>query len=309
MNLFEKSEWLEKRRQCITGTDIGGIVGVNKYSSPMMVFMDKIGLLDPLVENEAMKWGKLLEPVIASRYADDNAIALTPGQFLVRDEIIGGTPDYLSHDKLIEIKTAGIYASRDFGEPGSDQIPDSYMTQVQWYLNLTDREHADLVVLIAGQDYRIYPINRNQTLIDILLVRARRFWEDYIVPQIPPRMDNSVGSEEFLKSFFPRSNNNMLVLPPNVIDYANRLKDVRLSIVHLEKEKAVLENEIKYEIGTNDGMENDDYKITWKSVKNGLRVDWEKVAKEANVDPAIIEKYTSVKADIRRFMFQTKKEN
>lgn len=303
MNTTEKAAWLEARRKCITGTDISQLVGVNPWGSPMNVFMDKLGLLDPLEETEAMRWGKILEPVIAARYSEDNGLVLVPGQFVVRDEILGGTPDYLSADKLIEVKTGGIYAAKLFGEPGTDDIPDNYMCQVQWYLNLTEKEKADLVVLIAGQDYRIYNIHRNQGLIDILVATAKRFWDTYVLPQIPPPMDASKGTDQFLKSFFPRSKGNMIPATASAVEAAQALKDCRDAITVLEKEKAELENIIKYEIGSNDGIENECFKITWKTVNRSIKTEWEKVAKALNPSPELIDQFSTLKSESRRFLF------
>jgi len=306
MDEKQRAEWIEQRRKCITGTDIGALVGVNHWASPMTVFLDKLGLSDPLLENEPMIWGRLLEPVIAGRYARDAGITLTDGVFIRKDPIGGGTPDYLADDKVIEIKTAGIHMAKHFGEAGTDEIPDHYMTQVQWYLYLTDLEKADLVALIAGQDYRIYHIQRNQKLIDILIVRACEFWENHVEPQIPPPMDATPGSEIFLKSFFPRSQGNIYQATPDAALIMDHLHGVRTAAAALDLRRAELENQLKYEIGTNDGLESSKYKVTWRSVKTGVKTDWERIAKECNPDTMLIDKYSANKAESRRFVFTSK---
>jgi len=298
----EKAEWLEKRRKCITGTDIASIVGLNRYGSPMSVFMDKMGLSQSIFENEPMKWGKALEPVIAARYADDNGVVLKQGEFLLKNDIFGGTPDYLSPSKLIEIKTAGMYAGRLWGDPGSDSIPDSYMCQVQWYLNLCDMDKADVAVLIAGQDYRIYHVNRNQNLIDLLIGSAETFWEEHIIPQLPPPIDATEGSKAFLQSFFPRSSGNMLEPTHDSAAMARELHDIRISIDTFEKRKTLLENQLKLAIGDNDGILGNNFKITWRSAKDSVKTDWEKLVRDMNVSPELIKEFSKTVAGSRRFI-------
>jgi predicted phage-related endonuclease len=268
----------------------------------MTVFLDKLGLSEPIAENEPMYWGKALEPVIAARYAQNNDTELVPGQFILRNEILGGTPDYLSPTKLIEIKTAGLYAARNFGEAGTDSIPDNYMCQVQWYLNLVDLEKADLVVLIGGQDYRIYHVNRNQKLIDLLVGRANRFWNECIVPQTPPPMDATDGSKQFLAAFFPKSTGNIVRANSDISVAARDLHELRRKITQLEETKALLENQIKYAIGDNDGVEDSNFKCTWKSTKDAMKTDWEACCK-LNCSKDMIAEYTIEKPGSRRFIF------
>jgi len=308
MEQAQRAEWLEKRRKCITGTDIGSILGINRYGSPISVFMDKIGLSEPISENEPMFWGKALEPVIAARYERDNGVALTQGTFITKKEIFGGTPDFLSPDRLIEIKTAGFYAAKSWGESGTDQIPESYLCQVQWYLMLTDREIADIPVLIGGQDYRTYTVVRNNALIDILTSSAEAFWNDCVVPQLAPPIDNSAASKQFLESFFPRSRGNMLEATAESGNMARELKAMRDEIDRLEERKALIENQLKMAIGDNDGITGDKFKVTWRSAKDTVKTDWEKLAKTFDLSPHMIKEFTSVRPGSRRFLLTFNEE-
>ena len=302
MNEQEKNEWLLKRRSVITGTDIASIIGVSKYGSPMTVFLDKLGLSEPLAENESMYWGKALEPVVAARYALDNKIDLVQGEFIKRDEIFGGTPDYLSPTHLVEIKTAGQYSAKFWGEVGSDQIPENFLCQVQWYLMLTDREVADVVVLIGGQDYRVYRVIRNQALISLLKDSAVSFWEKHIVPQTPPDIDATQGSKDYLKVFFPKSRGELLNATKASCDLVERLIATREQIEALDAEKTLLENRIKLLIGDNDGIIGENFRITWRSSKNATKVDWEAIARTLDVPDETKIAYTKTSQGSRRFL-------
>lgn len=303
---MQQDEWLAQRRTCITGTDISAIVGLNPYATAMSVYMDKLGLSEPVKDNEPMRWGRLLEPVIARRYADDNGVEIRQGEFIKKEGIFGGTPDYLTDQKLIEIKTVGIYGAKNFGESGSDIVPDHYLCQVQWYLNLVGMERADLVALIAGQDYRVFHIERNDKLITILCDAAYHFWHSHIVTQDAPAIDASESSEKYLKAMYPLNRGNIVSAPVICCQIAEDLAQTKQKLSELELDKTLLENKLKAAIGENDGMDDISFKATWKAAKDSVKTNWEKVAKELNPSSDLIEKYTTVSPGSRRFLFNYK---
>lgn len=67
----------EERRQGIGGSDVGAIMGANPYCSPVQIYREKIGELDPPDFNYAMKWGHILERPAALDYAVDNGYEFT----------------------------------------------------------------------------------------------------------------------------------------------------------------------------------------------------------------------------------------
>jgi len=55
------------RRKVVGGGDVAAIVGVHPYKTAHDVWLEKLGLA-VIEENEAMYWGKVLEPVILAEY-------------------------------------------------------------------------------------------------------------------------------------------------------------------------------------------------------------------------------------------------
>lgn len=64
------------RTKGIGGTDIGAIIGVNPWKGPMDVYLEKIGITEPQEDNEAMWWGREMEPTLAKRYAKEKNIEI-----------------------------------------------------------------------------------------------------------------------------------------------------------------------------------------------------------------------------------------
>jgi len=180
-------EQLERRRHGLGGSDAPVVVGLSKWRTPFQLWQEKRGLVDSSVdENEAMRWGNILEPVIRQRYADETGCVVT-----VPDTLTHPTHPYmLAHvdgmtdsGRVLEIKTAR--DARGWGESGTDEIPPAYIIQVQHCLAVTGAEIADVAALLSGQDFRIYYVPRNQDLIDMLIEQEAAFWE-MVQSETPP---------------------------------------------------------------------------------------------------------------------------
>jgi putative phage-type endonuclease len=74
-----REQWLLRRRELITASDVGAILNVDPYRKPADVYLEKIGVR-VVEETEPMRWGRRLEPAIAEGYRDATGRAvLTPG--------------------------------------------------------------------------------------------------------------------------------------------------------------------------------------------------------------------------------------
>jgi putative phage-type endonuclease len=182
-------EWLNARRKGIGGSDAGAILGVNKYKTPLDVYLDKTGQAPDIEDNDAMYWGRALEDIVAYEYAKrtgkkvrrNNAILVHPEhKFMLAnlDREIVGEPG------ILEIKTAA--RADDWGEPGSDEVPESYLAQVMHYMAVTGAQFADIAVLIAGRKFQTYTIQRDDQLIEHMIDVERDFWENNVYRLVPP---------------------------------------------------------------------------------------------------------------------------
>lgn len=145
-----------------------------------------------------MYWGTVLEDVVASEYQIrtgrrvqrvrqtmrhpeyDFAIANIDRAVIV-PEIAGNVRwknGKLTTDRILECKTANGFAASEWGEPGTDFVPDSYLCQCQWYLGVTNTQVADLAVLIGGNDYRTFTIERDPELFADMIDAAGTFWKN-----------------------------------------------------------------------------------------------------------------------------------
>ena len=66
---MSREEWLEWRRRGIGGSDAAAVAGLNRWRSPMQVWLEKTGQIEGSGDNEAMYWGRILEDIIADEFS------------------------------------------------------------------------------------------------------------------------------------------------------------------------------------------------------------------------------------------------
>ena len=215
---MSESEWLEKRRSGIGGSDSGAILGLNKYATPLSVYIAKKGMLEDglNVNNQSIKWGKMAEAAIRQGLAEDLNLQIetapvmfksAENSFMLADldgviyvpesrEIEGVTVEGIGG---LEIKTA---TSRNT-EFGKDEIPDSYYCQVQHYMSVTGLKWFILSVLIDKADGRIYVIPRNDDFICSRLIPAEKnFWNEYVQKNVMPAPTGNENESKILDGVY-----------------------------------------------------------------------------------------------------------
>ena len=180
------------RRWFIGGSDIAAIAGLSPYKTALDVYAEKLGLVPPFAGNQFTRWGKRLEAVIADCYAETTGLELEPGGFVMHEKYpwAGGNLDRQNRAarKIVEVKTANIRQADRWGEEGTDEIPEEYIAQCAWYLMLTGYSVADVPVLLGGNDFRIYRVERDEELEQFLIDAGARFWTDHIEKQVQPEV-------------------------------------------------------------------------------------------------------------------------
>ena len=66
---MDRNEWLEYRKRGIGGSDAAAVAGLNPWKSPMAVWLEKTGRVEPEEPGEAAYWGTVLEDVVAKEFS------------------------------------------------------------------------------------------------------------------------------------------------------------------------------------------------------------------------------------------------
>lgn len=307
---MEKEEWHRLRRECVTGTDISAIVGLNPYRSALDVYCDKLGLTPAFEGNRSTRWGQILEPVVARHFAEAHGVDIKVGEF-IRKGIAGGTPDYYAYFpsgiRLIEIKTADIRSAHRWTD---DEFPDEYMCQVQWYLGITGINKAHLAVLIGASDYREYDVDFAPAFFEKLKVRAEKFWEEHIGPQIAP--EPVAGDSDTASLMFPKADIESFLPPTMELEnLAAELAGLKAGAKETESQIDALEARIKLIMGEKSQCKGNLFSLSWKNNKDSEKTDWKEIASElAEKCPALyadlLVKHTTIKPGPRVFRLNWK---
>jgi len=294
------------RKSGIGGSDAGAVIGLNPYRTPFNVWLEKTGRepAPDLSDNAAVRWGNILEDVVAQEYASVTGRKLRkikktryhkryPFMLANIDRLVVG------ENGLLEIKTAGHFAD-GWGEPGTDQVPESYIAQCCHYLAVYDRDWCDLAVLIGGRDFRVYHINRDRKLEHYLIDAERRFW-DLVVRDVPPEP----SSLEDVAKRWPKDNGGTIETTPQITEDLTILKSWKKEVDQLKNLIELKELEIKKYIGDNLTLVDADGKplATWKTQKTN-RVNIKRLKEE---EPDIAEKYTD-ETETRVFRIKNRSE-
>jgi len=275
-----KAKWIAERRTCITGTDVAAILGISKWSSPIQVYLDKKGLVE-VPENEPMRWGRRLERPILDGYADFYGIPLKYADPWTLHKV----PDFpllgASLDAIRIVDGAPVDAkntrqrTEEWGEDGSDQIPVYYASQLAIQMMATRSNFADLAVLFSGQAFATFRVFADKETEDMIKERVSVWWERHIVQDIPPDVDGSTSSSDYLKKKFARAALVTKEATPEVMEWIKE-RQIAARIEKEGKEKKILfENYIKNYLGDACAIPGI---LSWKNNKDGTDVNWEAVA-------------------------------
>lgn len=281
-----REEWLELRRQAIGGSDAAAILGLNRWSSPLAVYADKLGLVPEREDNEAMRQGRDLEAYVAERFTEATGLRVRrENHLLVNDELpfMHANIDRRITGKKIglECKTTSVYNTADFE---SGDVPPEYYVQCQHYMAVTGWETWYLAVAVLNKGFHVYKIDRNEEDIKILIEQERRFWEDHILTQIPP--EPMEQDDTTLSKLYPKDEGSFVPLY-SVSSVLAELSMKKAQKKDLDSEITALENRVKMALGDASEGSDDNYTVTWKN-RTSNRLDTSTLKKER---PEIYEQY------------------
>lgn len=272
--MIDRKQWLEDRRTGVGGSDVAPILGLSQWSTPYSVWLDKQGQLPDIEENPAMKWGTILEGVIRQEYANQTGrVVVQPNEMLrhpVHHHMIANLDGAIVDERRIfEAKTAR--SANGWGDPGTDQIPMPYLFQVQHYMIVTGYEVADVAVLIAGSDFRLYEVHADRELQDMMIDAEAAFWQR-VVAKEPPEL-TSIADAIAKYGRFSRKND--VVADDETITAIETLRSIKVARAALDEGEDAAKLTIYRALGDADTLIDREGKplATWRAQDAPLRVD------------------------------------
>ena len=303
-------DFTQDRTKYLGGSDIGAILGLSPFKSPLAVWMEKTGKEVKPIDNLPLRFGSFVEEFVANEYAKATGFALR------HDESVYIHPDhsYMSAHidrfvhtdgldqgatKILECKTANPFSRAQWGEVGSDQVPMSYVCQCVWYMAITGITKTDLAVLFGNTDFRVYCIARDRELENLVLEKASHFWHEHVLKDFPPPAQTPDDCQLLFQRGDPAKT---FEANAETLALLERLQTLNYQGNACEEEITTLKTQIMAQMQDAEVLAHQGQVLaTWKAPKPSFRLDAKRLEAE---ERAIYEKYKVASQVSRRFVLK-----
>ncbi|MFZ2529631.1 MAG: YqaJ viral recombinase family protein [Rhodococcus sp. (in: high G+C Gram-positive bacteria)] len=203
------AEWLST----ITASKISAILGISRFQSQFSLWHQMAGNVEPTQISESTQ--EMFDMGHAAELAARHFWLLrNPGwrasqgevQY-VRDDL--GFPAVATIDRrasrgrarrIVEVKAPR--SLEDFGDDGSGEIPADHAAQITWQMFVSGIHDADLVAWPVYGPPKIYHVEWDQDLADLILQHVC-LWVASLSAGTPPELDDSVTTYATVRALHP----------------------------------------------------------------------------------------------------------
>jgi len=267
---------LAARKEGIGGSDVSALLGLSPWKSALDVYQEKTQELPPQEITQWQELGHLMENQILIPYYQQKYNKVIEFPSTIKHKKY---PFMLAHvdgldvenNRIIECKNVGGYKNTDkWGDAGTDQVPYTYLLQCIHYMEVLEVEETYLVALFGGNCIEVFIIKRNEELINKVIEKEKHFWENHVVPEIPPEPSTLTD----IKSLYPYSTESKIAVAntqvlTDIIEY----RELEQRKCGVEKEMAVKKVSVQKFMKDAEILvsQNEEQIATFKQTKKGSR--------------------------------------
>lgn len=299
MPALTEIEFRERRKTGIGGSDVAAVLGLSPWKTPYQLWQEKTGKVEEKTDPKK-EWrfrvGHDLEESLAQRFMEDTGYKVEVRNTMYRhrghDCLIANIDRYIVGQRsVLECKTTEPYLKKDWGNAGTDAVPQNYLLQVLHYMYVTgySQEPAHLVVTFGFWDYRHYIIQYDRELAEFAAERCVEFWEKHVLKDIPP----PATVHDDLDDIYHADPRKWSVATDEIEERCIELKEVKARKSEAEKREKQLKAEIELYMQDAEVLFSEDGRklATWKKQRDtvGDVIEWEQIAREAVEEPRLAE--------------------
>ena len=237
-------EWLAWRRKGIGGSDVPAILGFNKYKGVIDVWLDKLNKSEPVQENKPMKWGKMIEKLLAESFMKETGKKLRQSNAIYQHD----TYYFMlaNIDRLVVGENAGWEGKTVNARYKDDgRCPIEYWLQCQHYMEVLNKDYWYITILAGGQYDYTYRVDRDQEYIDkVLLPAEERLW-DKVLDGTIPAPDGTETAKKALADIYPEATDGEIELPEDTYELFDKYDDLKMKKELVEAKLLEIENKVK----------------------------------------------------------------
>lgn len=262
------AQWHAQRAKGVGGSDVAAIMGLNKYRTPLDVWLEKTGRSRPddISGKPAIKVGNWLEPELRREFRsrhpglrvyEPHAMFRSREHPCMQASLDGVVCDPSDGSRaVLEIKTVGESRGSDW----EDGVPSYYLTQVTHYLAVTRWPRAYVFALIGNREFREVVVERNEEDIRAVVRACESFWSGYVLKGVMPELTGGdvdkvwPDPEEGVE---PTDDKAFTDLAADYLDWREAESDAR-------RHKEELAARMKVMVGSREGLTDGRYKATFR---------------------------------------------
>lgn len=319
----DHADWLEHRSHGIGSSEIGTILGLNRYETPYQLWLRKTGQIPPQEENEAMLMGHILEDAVAQRWA------VATGNTIIKEsakewiyyhpehQYFRASPDRIywedgcKHSEankcILECKTTRLPVDED-------NIPQTWFCQVQWLMFCTGYRKASLAWLRLDKygEFGYKDITFNEEFCnEVLAPAAESFWKENVQggaePEIKDVADLLLKYPKQIEGKTVEATGKVFVgaQETTALEACEELVMLKAQIKELETRKTELESGLKMYMNDAEAITITSPTgqvrsiVTWKAPADSLKFDAKRFRED---NPKMYEQYQTATQNARKFL-------
>ena len=172
-------------------SEVAAALGLSPWTSPWELWARKTGRLTEEKESDALEAGTLLESAVLDWFASRIEVTARGVEASIPGTPIVTHPDAMTYaGNPVEAKTSGIVGPiyGEWGEPGTDQIPEYYLIQCLVQLEATKGQVCYVPALLGGRGFVLYRVPANTDVQQAIVERAVNWFEYHVLGDRPPEL-------------------------------------------------------------------------------------------------------------------------
>lgn len=186
--ISNRRAWFDFRKQDVTASVVGALLGVHEWSTPYSIWAEKTGRLpDRSAETPAQRRGRILEGVAFEILREERpewTIERGDRYYREPETRLGATPDLLvKHGRkrgIVQVKTveASVFRSKWIGQDSEIDVPLWIAVQAIVEATLTGSDFAYVAALVVGHgvDLHVEEVPIHPGIMDRVRAEVREFW-------------------------------------------------------------------------------------------------------------------------------------
>lgn len=310
--------WLEERKKGIGSSEVGTLMGVNSFDTPLRLWRRKMHIDPPTEETDVMALGHAVEGGVAYMFARATGAIIDPDStndwlaVCKEKEYLRVSPDRLfwlpdtpesertmANALMLECKTTSHFIDKD-------NIPDYWYCQIQYQMGILGLEKCAIAWISASGgrwSFNYTWVNFNKAFFNLLVTKLTTFWEENILGEKEP--DVVLDAEDIKYKYPDAVKDKTLEMSPDVeedrefLEKLKRYASLCDQIKSLESEKDLLKGQMADRIKDNEKVVFDGEKIISFGVQKGkTTLDTKKFKEE---EPEMYNKYLTSSSSFRVF--------